>query len=302
MQAAPGTGVVSSIVLESDDLDEIDWEWLGGDTAQVQTNYFSKGDTTTYDRGGYSAIANPQTTFNTYTIDWSKDAVVWSINGKTVRTLTSASAGNGKKFPQTPMQIKLGTWDGGASTSPTGTVQWAGGYTSFDSDSGAPYKAYYRSIKVTDKSNGVSGATSYTYSDDSGDYTSITVNTDGTSDSSSSSSSSSSSKSSSSSSSKAATTATSSKAGTGAATATGTVSAVSGSATDASTLVTATGTKTAGSKATGSATTGTGAATHTGSSSAATSSSATVVTNGVSKVGANVFGAVAAAMAAFALL
>lgn len=30
MQAAPGQGIVSSIVLESDDLDEIDWEWLGG--------------------------------------------------------------------------------------------------------------------------------------------------------------------------------------------------------------------------------------------------------------------------------
>lgn len=28
-QAATGTGIVSSFVLESDDLDEIDWEWLG---------------------------------------------------------------------------------------------------------------------------------------------------------------------------------------------------------------------------------------------------------------------------------
>lgn len=38
MQAAPGRGIVSSIVLESEDLDEIDWEFLGGDTVQVQTN------------------------------------------------------------------------------------------------------------------------------------------------------------------------------------------------------------------------------------------------------------------------
>lgn len=38
MQAAPGTGIVSSLVLESDDLDEIDLEWLGGDTTQVETN------------------------------------------------------------------------------------------------------------------------------------------------------------------------------------------------------------------------------------------------------------------------
>lgn len=34
MKAAPGQGIVSSVVMESDDLDEIDWEWLGGNTAQ----------------------------------------------------------------------------------------------------------------------------------------------------------------------------------------------------------------------------------------------------------------------------
>lgn len=35
MRAAAGQGIVSSIVLESDDLDEIDLEFLGGNTAQV---------------------------------------------------------------------------------------------------------------------------------------------------------------------------------------------------------------------------------------------------------------------------
>lgn len=40
MKAAPGRGIVSSAVLQSDCLDEIDWEWLGGDNTRVQTNYF----------------------------------------------------------------------------------------------------------------------------------------------------------------------------------------------------------------------------------------------------------------------
>lgn len=40
MKAASGQGIVSSIVLESDDLDEIDWEFLGGDTTQVQSNFY----------------------------------------------------------------------------------------------------------------------------------------------------------------------------------------------------------------------------------------------------------------------
>lgn len=44
LKAAPGTGIVSSAILESDDLDELDWEWLGGSdyVSKVQTNYFGK--------------------------------------------------------------------------------------------------------------------------------------------------------------------------------------------------------------------------------------------------------------------
>ena len=43
VKAAPGAGIVSSFVLQSDTLDEIDWEWLGADPDEVQTNYFGKG-------------------------------------------------------------------------------------------------------------------------------------------------------------------------------------------------------------------------------------------------------------------
>lgn len=40
MKAASGRGIVSSIVLESDDLDEIDWEFIGGDNGKVQSNFY----------------------------------------------------------------------------------------------------------------------------------------------------------------------------------------------------------------------------------------------------------------------
>jgi hypothetical protein len=75
MQAAPGTGIVSSMVLQSEDLDEIDWEWLGGDTTQAQTNYFGKGNTTSYDRGTYQSVSSPQTGMHTYAFDWSPSKV-----------------------------------------------------------------------------------------------------------------------------------------------------------------------------------------------------------------------------------
>ncbi|KAI1341283.1 concanavalin A-like lectin/glucanase domain-containing protein [Xylariaceae sp. FL0016] len=177
LQAAAGTGVVTSFVLQSDDLDEIDWEWLGGDTTQVQTNYFGKGDTTTYDRGAYHSVSSPQTTFHSYEIDWTKDYVRWSIDGTQVRELLYADAQGGTRFPQTPCQIKLGTWDAGSSTAAEGTVQWAGGLTDF---SQAPFIGYYKSISIQDYAgpDGTANAKEYVWNSGSdGSYESITVKT-----------------------------------------------------------------------------------------------------------------------------
>ncbi|KAJ6437827.1 cell wall glucanosyltransferase Mwg1 [Purpureocillium lavendulum] len=176
VQAAPGVGIVTSAVLQSDDLDEIDWEWLGGDNAQVQTNYFSKGDTSTYDRGAYHPVANPTGQFHTYTVEWTSQAVTWSIDGAVVRTLTAAAAKGGAAFPQTPMQIKLGSWVAGRKDAPEGTVQWAGGYADYKK---APFLAYYKSISITDyagkdkPANG--GIKEYIYTDNSGTWQSIKV-------------------------------------------------------------------------------------------------------------------------------
>lgn len=171
-RASVGTGVVTSFVLQSDDLDEIDWEWLGGDTTQVQTNYFSKGDTTTYDRGGFSGVGTPQEEFHTYTIDWTAEKLDWIIDGTVVRTLTYADAKGGASYPQTPMQIKLGTWVAGRKDAPEGTVQWAGGYTDF---SQAPFNGYYKSVTVQDYMNGAKSAGSYVYGDMTGTYQSIKI-------------------------------------------------------------------------------------------------------------------------------
>ncbi|KAI9035264.1 glycoside hydrolase family 16 protein [Aspergillus affinis] len=166
MKAAPGTGVVSSIVLESDVLDEIDWEALGGDTTQIQTNYFGKGDTSSYDRATFETVATPQDTFHTYTVDWTKDQMSWAIDGNVVRTLAYNDAKGGTRFPQTPMRLRLGIWAGGDSDNEEGTIQWAGGRTDY---SGAPYTMYVKSVKVTN----YNPASSYTYTDNSGSYGSI---------------------------------------------------------------------------------------------------------------------------------
>lgn len=128
----------------------------------------------TYDRGGNHAVDSPTTGFHTYTVEWTSKAVNWIINGKTVRTLSSATVKD--KFPQTPMQIKLGTWCAGGKDSKQGTRDWAGGYTDF---SKAPFNAYYKSISIVDyagkdsPANG--GVKEYIYGDQSGSWESIKV-------------------------------------------------------------------------------------------------------------------------------
>ncbi|TFA98114.1 putative glycosidase crf1 [Trichoderma ghanense] len=177
VQAAAGAGVVTSAVLQSDDLDEIDWEWVGGDNSQAQTNYFSKGNTATYDRGAFHAVDNPLGSFHTYSVEWTSAGVTWLIDNNVVRTLTAANAeGGASGLPQSPMQVKLGTWVAGRKDAPQGTVEWAGGYTDF---SKAPFLGYYKSISIVDYA-GADAPTSksvkeYMYSDHSGSWQSIKV-------------------------------------------------------------------------------------------------------------------------------
>ncbi|KAF9696766.1 hypothetical protein EKO04_005539 [Ascochyta lentis] len=167
LKAAPGAGIVSSFVMQSDTLDEIDWEWLGADPDEVQTNFFGKGQTTSYNRGAFHADAGSQSGFKTYTIEWTPEQIVWQIDGVTVRTLEPANAEN--QYPQTPMQIKFGAWAGGDPANAAGTIEWARGPTDY---SKGPFTMQVKSLKVADYSTG----STYSYGDTSGTWKSIKSN------------------------------------------------------------------------------------------------------------------------------
>ena len=124
MKAAPGQGVVSSAVLLSDCLDEIDYEWIGNDPAQVQSNYFAKGNTESYDRVEFHPNAGGQEDFHTYSVDWTSERIKFGIDGNEIRTLTAEKAGS--NYPQTPMRVKTGIWAGGDSGNGDGTIGMSG--------------------------------------------------------------------------------------------------------------------------------------------------------------------------------
>lgn len=170
-KSSPGVGIVSSFVLLSQDLDEIDWEWLGGIDNQIQSNFFGKGDVSSYDRGQKHNVQSPIGTFHTYSIDWTAERTIWSIDGAPVRTLTYTEglSQGGKIYPQTPMEVKVGNWIGCLDMSKPetlGTCQWAGGQADLTK---APFTMSVKSINVTDF--GCGGE--YSFSDKSGSWQSI---------------------------------------------------------------------------------------------------------------------------------
>ncbi|PKS07141.1 hypothetical protein jhhlp_005741 [Lomentospora prolificans] len=172
LKAAPGVGIVTSVVLESDDRDEIDWEWIGGDQGSVQTNFFSKG-VNEYVHGQTHGVSfNAMEGLHTYTIDWTPEYISFQVDGAEIRRATPAEADNGAKWPQTPVQVKLGTWVGGKPDNPPGTIDWAGGLADFAQ---APFIAWYKEVKITDYCGGKDKASEYVYTDSSGSQGSIEV-------------------------------------------------------------------------------------------------------------------------------
>ncbi|RYP03522.1 hypothetical protein DL764_005077 [Monosporascus ibericus] len=165
LKAAPGAGIVSSFVLQSDCLDEIDWEWLGADPNEVQTNYFGKGITGSYNRGQFHQLSGTQSDYITYTLDWTSERIVWTAGGTVLREMGYNDAEEGQ-YPQTPMQVKFGAWSGGDPSNSPGTIDWSRGPTDY---SQGPFTMYVKSVKVTDYSTG----SSYTYGDSSGTWQSI---------------------------------------------------------------------------------------------------------------------------------
>ncbi|KAF1355958.1 hypothetical protein EJ07DRAFT_130466 [Lizonia empirigonia] len=152
MKAAKGKGIVSSAILQSEALDEVDWEFLGTNTTHVLTNYFGKGNTSSFDRGKEYEMEPPQDSFHNYTIDWTKDRIQWWLDDKMLRELVPADALNGKNYPQTPMNIRMGIWAGGdVANNDPGVVEWAGGETNFNE---GPFTMSVQTIYAEDYTKG----------------------------------------------------------------------------------------------------------------------------------------------------
>lgn len=149
MKAASGRGIISTAILQSEDLDEIDWEFMGSNSTHGFTNYYGKGNTTAGDRGFEPKMdSSPLDDYHNYTIDWTKERTQWILDDKVIRTLKFEEALGGKNYPQTPMNVRIGMWAAGdKSKNKEGVVQWAGGETDFKQ---APFSMVVKSVYAKD--------------------------------------------------------------------------------------------------------------------------------------------------------
>lgn len=149
-------GVVTAFITMSDIKDEIDWEFPGAATTEGQTNYFWQGVIPTGKNNGNTSTGLTDTfaNYHSYTIDWQPDALTFSIDGSAVRTLQKSDTVNATtgiaQYPSTPARIQLSLWPAGISSSPPGTVTWAGGMINWDDPDYKSAGHFYALVKEVD--------------------------------------------------------------------------------------------------------------------------------------------------------
>lgn len=136
MTTSQGKGVVTAFIMMSNVKDEIDFEWVGVDTENAQSNYYSQG-VTNYKNGRNLTVGNTVEQPHEYCIDWKPDELSWLVDGKSMRTVkrseTWNSTSNRFDYPQTPSRIMISLWPAGLPSNAKGTIEWAGGEIDWNS-------------------------------------------------------------------------------------------------------------------------------------------------------------------------
>lgn len=138
MKIAKGIGVITAIVLISQVGDEIDLEFIGGETTWAQSNFFSQGQLDYTRMMRHPLPGDASEIYNTFGIDWTQDRMQWFINGQLIRTVYKLDTWDNQlkryKYPSSPSRLEIAVWPGGDETNNPGTISWAGGKIDWEKD------------------------------------------------------------------------------------------------------------------------------------------------------------------------
>ncbi len=134
MKPVKSSGTVSSFFIYTGPVegtihDEIDIEFLGKNTQEVQFNYYSNG------QGGHEKKValgfDASADFHDYAIEWRNGSIQWYVDGVLKHEVSSADV------PKTPGKIMINLWNS------TGVDSWTGPFE----NSGLPLTAWYDSLQ-----------------------------------------------------------------------------------------------------------------------------------------------------------
>ncbi|KAF9551394.1 hypothetical protein EC957_009279 [Mortierella hygrophila] len=136
-------GVVSAFIIRNEDPgDEIDFEVVGRDPTEAQTNFYYRTppdmptDLIDYSNTGKQPLnTNTALDFHDYEIEWMPEYILWKVDDKVIRHvfrnetkddvgIDPATDHIRKRYPSSPARIQFGIWDGGQGSE--GTAAWAG--------------------------------------------------------------------------------------------------------------------------------------------------------------------------------
>lgn len=150
MKTSHDHGVITAMITYSDVKDEIDFESLGFNLTNPQTNYYSLG-ILNYTNTKNSSTSDTFQNWHYYEMDWKEDKIEWLIDGELVRTLERDDTWNSSThrydYPSTPSRVQFSLWPGGSTLNGLGTIEWAGGEINWNSDDIKQHGYYYAYVK-----------------------------------------------------------------------------------------------------------------------------------------------------------
>ena len=136
MKTARSQGVVTAVVLISQVGDEVDFEFLGSQRRDAQTNYYCQTELDYTNMQRQPISSDSYENYHTYGFDWDEERIVWLIDGRPMRTLFKRDTWDPVrqvyKYPQTPARLEVAIWPGGDEDNEAGTIEWAGGRIDWD--------------------------------------------------------------------------------------------------------------------------------------------------------------------------
>jgi beta-glucanase (GH16 family) len=137
MTTSQGKGVVTAFIMMSDVKDEIDFEFVGTDINNAQSNWYSQGVTDYTNSKNLTVQPDTVGKVHEYCIDWTPDELKWIVDGNTARSVKKSDTFNKTadrfEYPQTPSRIMLSLWPAGLPSNAKGTIDWAGGEIDWNS-------------------------------------------------------------------------------------------------------------------------------------------------------------------------